>query len=156
MISMEERKPNVSRSRANAGWPPPSSTERGAVVNKTQEYLEIFSRFKNRESVEAVDRLLNSQPDLEPFEKAQLGSLCCDSAEEAKTLIPSLEHKKTDEELQDLLNEVSGLIDLGLGVMVLWCGGIVVWVNGRVLTILSWGGRLPSSGISSIHDRLLR
>lgn len=83
------------------------STERGAVVNKTQEYLEIFSRFKNRESVEAVDRLLNSQPDLEPFEKAQLGSLCCDSAEEAKTLIPSLEHKKTDEELQDLLNEAS-------------------------------------------------
>ena len=35
-----------------------------------------------------------------------MGSLCCDSAEEAKTLIPSLEHKKTDEELQDLLNEV--------------------------------------------------
>ena len=56
--------------------------------------------------MEAVDRLLNSQPDLEPFEKAQLGSLCCDSAEEAKTLIPSLENKKTDEELQDLLNEV--------------------------------------------------
>ena len=88
---------------------PPHSTERGAVVNKTQEYLEIFSRFKNRESVEAVDRLLNSQPDLDPFEKAQLGSLCCDSAEEAKTLIPSLEAKKSDEELQDLLNEVSFL-----------------------------------------------
>lgn len=85
----------------------PHSTERGAVVNKTQEYLEIFSRFKNRESVEAVDRLLNSQPDLDPFEKAQLGSLCCDSAEEAKTLIPSLGAKKGDEELQDLLNEVS-------------------------------------------------
>ncbi|RPB23376.1 hypothetical protein L211DRAFT_825799 [Terfezia boudieri ATCC MYA-4762] len=88
---------------------PKKDTERGAVVNKTQEYLEIFSRFKNRESVEAVDRLLNSQPDLDPFEKAQLGSLCCDSAEEAKTLIPSLEAKKSDEELQDLLNEITKL-----------------------------------------------
>lgn len=58
------------------------------MVAKTQEYLEVFSRFKNRESVEAVDRLLNSHPYFEPFEKAQLGSLCCDQAEEAKTLIP--------------------------------------------------------------------
>ncbi|KAI5809134.1 HRDC-like protein [Peziza echinospora] len=97
--------------RAGAGrFPlPKKDSERGAVVNQTQEYLEVFARFKNRESVEAVDRLLMSQADLKPFEKAQLGSLCCDTAEEAKTLIPSLEHKKTDSELDDLLNEITKL-----------------------------------------------
>lgn len=44
-----------------------------SVVTKTQEYLDIFSRFKNQESVKAVDLLLNSIFDLEPYEKAQLG-----------------------------------------------------------------------------------
>lgn len=45
--------------------------------------------------------------DLHPFEIAQLGSLGCDDADEAKTLIPSLANKRTDEELQDLLDHVS-------------------------------------------------
>lgn len=34
------------------------------------------------------------------------GSLCCDTAEEAKTLIPSLADKRSDEDLQELLEEV--------------------------------------------------
>lgn len=34
------------------------------------------------------------------------GTLCCEEAEEAKTLVPSLEGKKTDEDLQELLDEV--------------------------------------------------
>jgi DNA-directed RNA polymerase II subunit RPB4 len=34
------------------------------------------------------------------------GSLCCDNAEEAKTLIPSLADKRSDEDLQELLEEV--------------------------------------------------
>lgn len=44
---------------------------------------------------------------MHPFEIAQLGSLGCDDADEAKTLIPSLANKRTDEELQDLLDHVS-------------------------------------------------
>lgn len=38
-----------------------------------------------------------------------IGSLCCESAEEAKTLIPSLTNKISDVDLQDLLDEISKL-----------------------------------------------
>lgn len=38
-----------------------------------------------------------------------IGSLCCDSAEEAKTLIPSLGSKIDDEVLQDLLDQMAKL-----------------------------------------------
>ena len=37
------------------------------------------------------------------------GTLCLDNADEAKTLIPSLQHKITDDDLNDLLNEISKL-----------------------------------------------
>jgi DNA-directed RNA polymerase II subunit RPB4 len=64
-------------------------------------------------------RLLRNDPDLHKFEVAQLGSLCPEESEEAKTLIPrlipqsnfidngSLVSKKTDEELQKILDELS-------------------------------------------------
>lgn len=38
-----------------------------------------------------------------------IGSLCCDSAEEAKTLIPSLGSKIDDDVLQDLLDQMAKL-----------------------------------------------
>lgn len=37
------------------------------------------------------------------------GSLCCENADEAKTLIPSLADKIKDEDLEDLLQEISKL-----------------------------------------------
>ena len=37
------------------------------------------------------------------------GSLCCDTAEEARTLIPSLEGKITDEDLQVVLDNIAKL-----------------------------------------------
>lgn len=38
-----------------------------------------------------------------------IGSLCCDNAEEAKSLIPSLQHKIGDGDLQELLDELTKL-----------------------------------------------
>lgn len=38
-----------------------------------------------------------------------IGSLCCESAEEAKTLIPSLANKISDADLQELLDEITKL-----------------------------------------------
>lgn len=38
-----------------------------------------------------------------------LGSLCCDNAEEAKSLIPSLQNKISDSDLQELLDELTKL-----------------------------------------------
>jgi DNA-directed RNA polymerase II subunit RPB4 len=42
-----------------------------------------------------------------------IGSLCCDSAEEAKTLIPSLQDKISDDDLQELLDEITKLMGYG-------------------------------------------
>lgn len=38
-----------------------------------------------------------------------LGTLCPESAEEAKTLIPSLQNKISDEDLDQLLKEINDL-----------------------------------------------
>ncbi len=38
-----------------------------------------------------------------------IGSLCCESAEEAKTLIPSLANKISDADLQELLDDITKL-----------------------------------------------
>jgi len=42
-----------------------------------------------------------------------IGSLCCDTAEEAKTLIPSLVEKISDDDLQELLDEITKLMGYG-------------------------------------------
>lgn len=39
-----------------------------------------------------------------------LGSLCCDTADECKTLIPSLADKISDEDLGELLDELEKLL----------------------------------------------
>ncbi|KAG4417500.1 hypothetical protein IFR04_009383 [Cadophora malorum] len=79
----------------------------------TTEYLDHFARFKRKENVEAVERLLSAHKELAKFERAQLGSLCCDTAEEAKTLVPSLQDKISDDELQELLDEITKLMGYG-------------------------------------------
>jgi DNA-directed RNA polymerase II subunit RPB4 len=40
----------------------------------------------------------------------RLGSLCCDSADECKTMIPSIADKISDEDLQELLDEMAKLM----------------------------------------------
>lgn len=40
-----------------------------------------------------------------------IGSLCCDTSEEARTLIPSLEGKIGDDELQQVLDDIAKLRD---------------------------------------------
>ncbi|TVY46955.1 DNA-directed RNA polymerase II subunit [Lachnellula occidentalis] len=83
------------------------------ILQKTTDYLEHFARFRRKENVEAVERLLTAHKELAKFERAQLGSLCCDTAEEAKTLIPSLTDKITDDDLQELLDEITKLMGYG-------------------------------------------
>ena len=40
---------------------------------KTQDYLETFARFKQKENIEAVDQMLGTKVELEYFERSQLG-----------------------------------------------------------------------------------
>lgn len=81
------------------------------VLKKTLDYLTVFSRFRDTDTLSAVENVLKAPENgnLHPFEIAQLGSLACDDVDEAKTLIPSLVGKKTDEELQSILNQLSRL-----------------------------------------------
>jgi len=79
------------------------------ILTKTVDYLDAFARFKQKENVEAVERLLGAHTELTKFERAALGSLCPDGVEEAKTLIPSLADKMGDEDLLELLEEMGKL-----------------------------------------------
>jgi DNA-directed RNA polymerase II subunit RPB4 len=98
------------------------------MLRSTQDYLDVFARFKQKENIEAVERLLSTQTHpFESFERSQLGkwastrrirqptslhiigTLCCETAEEAKTLVPSLANKIADQDLQDLLDEITKL-----------------------------------------------
>ncbi|KAK0392443.1 hypothetical protein NLU13_1938 [Sarocladium strictum] len=79
------------------------------VLTSTLTYLDHFARFRQKENVEAVERLLSTHKNMEKFERAQLGSLCCETAEEAKTLIPSLADKISDDDLDELLIEITKL-----------------------------------------------
>ncbi|TAQ87378.1 hypothetical protein B7494_g4291 [Chlorociboria aeruginascens] len=118
----------------------PKKAPETPMLIKTMDYLEHFARFKRKENVEAVERLLSAHKELAKFERAQLGilfpfslssrsayhdipkiyiyslqfqrtgSLCCDTAEEAKTLIPSLTDKISDDDLQELLDEITKLM----------------------------------------------
>lgn len=40
---------------------------------KTQDYLDVFARFKQKENIEAVERLLLGRQELDSFERSQLG-----------------------------------------------------------------------------------
>lgn len=44
------------------------------MLAKTSDYLDHFARFKQKDSVEAVERLLSAHQELAKFERAQLGT----------------------------------------------------------------------------------
>ncbi|KAH8903362.1 hypothetical protein BR93DRAFT_885324 [Coniochaeta sp. PMI_546] len=79
------------------------------IVDEGLKHARAFAMYRNTEAVEAVDRLLSQYTELAMFERAQLGSLGCQSADEAKTLIPSLDGKIDDEALQNLLDQLESL-----------------------------------------------
>ncbi|VDD89020.1 unnamed protein product [Enterobius vermicularis] len=79
--------------------------EMSDVFVKTLNYSRRMARYKSRETIRAVRTLLANKP-LHKFEVAQIANLCPESAEEAKALIPSLENKMEDDELDELLKDL--------------------------------------------------
>ncbi|ESO11229.1 hypothetical protein HELRODRAFT_91608 [Helobdella robusta] len=75
------------------------------VFMKTLTYTERFSKFRNRETIAAVRSLL-MQNKFHKFELATLANLCPESADEAKSYIPSLEGRFEDDELQQILDDI--------------------------------------------------
>jgi len=78
------------------------------VFNKTVEYVNLFSKFATEDAIGIVRSTLRRQSNLTQFETAQLGNLCPSTAEEAKSIIPSLA-KYEDDILQPLLDELQSL-----------------------------------------------
>merc|ERR1711934_272368 len=80
-----------------------------------KEYLERFTHFESQESIGAVRKMMDEKREekvsegvnLTRFEMTQLSNLCPSSAEEAKSLVKSLEHKIADDDLQQLLDEMA-------------------------------------------------
>ncbi|KAL9111299.1 MAG: hypothetical protein Q9227_004176 [Pyrenula ochraceoflavens] len=69
------------------------------TLAKTRDYLEAYAKFKQSDNVLAAERLiLNYGANLAFFERSQI--------EEAKVLIPSLQNKISDQDLQSLLDEL--------------------------------------------------
>ena len=112
--------------------PPLPNTD---VFVKTRDYLEQFARFRGETAVQQVEQVSSRLVEgggVGVFERAQLGmyisldgegggacanggvcvgTLCCDTVEEARTLVPSLEGKVSDDDLQQVLDDISKLRD---------------------------------------------
>ncbi|CAB3404854.1 unnamed protein product [Caenorhabditis bovis] len=79
--------------------------EMSEVFIKTLNYARRMARFKNRETIRAI-RCCFSEKNFHKFEVAQVANLCPETAEECKALVPSLENKIEDAELDELLKDV--------------------------------------------------
>lgn len=95
-----------AKNTAAAGYPMPTITPENAL-GKTQVYLDMFARLKDQASVMAVEGALHELAgNIQNFERAQLGNLMAQDADEAKSLIPSLKEKVGDEELEEVLDKI--------------------------------------------------
>ncbi|KAI1732258.1 RNA polymerase rpb4 domain-containing protein [Ditylenchus destructor] len=75
------------------------------VFAKSLNYVRRIAKFRNLATIRSVRGSLVNY-DFHCFEATQLANLCPETAEEAKSLIPSLEDKCTDEEMEALLKEL--------------------------------------------------
>merc|ERR1711912_35040 len=75
---------------------------------KTLQYCQRFQRYNNTETSKAVREILEDKA-LHKYELAQLANLCPETAEEARSLIPSLEgpNRFNDEDLQEILDDIA-------------------------------------------------
>ncbi len=72
----------------------------------TLSYTQRFAKIKNQENVTAVRNLLSAKKKLHKFELAALANLCPETADEAKDLIPSLEAKFDNDDLEAILDDI--------------------------------------------------
>ncbi|KAI3626464.1 hypothetical protein CBS9595_001825 [Malassezia furfur] len=120
------RRGNVEVEDASQGRLGPEFQDAGCllisevVAQKTKEYVDDFSRYKEQSTIREVRALLikhAAQPDLDgtvsddkglqltQFEMAQLANLAVSDVDEARTLIPT----KDEAQLESLLNELAAI-----------------------------------------------
>ncbi|EPZ32963.1 hypothetical protein ROZALSC1DRAFT_29117, partial [Rozella allomycis CSF55] len=76
-----------------------------SVYNQALYHSITFNKFKNKEVAKNIKFSL-LEKGLSHFEAVQLLNLCPDSIDETKSLIPSISQKKTDDQIQRILNEI--------------------------------------------------
>ncbi|KAI9350736.1 HRDC-like protein [Obelidium mucronatum] len=88
----------------------PMSSASSEIKRKTVDYCARFGRFTDKQTIKEVRQLFPIDQ-FSQFEAAQLANLGCETAEEAKILIPSLAKRDEldDATLQDLLDQMSTL-----------------------------------------------
>ncbi|ENH98910.1 hypothetical protein COCC4DRAFT_85487 [Bipolaris maydis ATCC 48331] len=79
------------------------------TITQFLDYLDNFARYKEEDSLHSIAALFDAHPEISVVEKALLGTLTPDTAEEATTLIPSL--KMDEDELQLILDELNKMQD---------------------------------------------
>jgi len=75
-------------------------------MSKMQSFMDTFSQFRHKPDLEELSQLLAPYSQLEPFEKAQILTLLPGDADEAKLLIPSMAEKITDDDLNEVLQDI--------------------------------------------------
>ncbi|CAN9281447.1 unnamed protein product [Alternaria alternata] len=80
------------------------------TITQFLDYLDNFARYKEEDSLHSIAALFDAHPEISVVEKALLGTLTPDTAEEATTLIPSL--NMDEEELQLILDELNKMREL--------------------------------------------
>jgi len=83
-----------------------NEVELGDVFLKTLSYCQRFGRYKSQESVKAVREIFKAK-NFHNYEIAQLCNLCPETFEEAISLIPSLDGRFEDDELQEILDDIA-------------------------------------------------
>merc|ERR1719476_112974 len=83
-----------------------SQSSQSAVINQAFDYVKKLNNFEDKEALQMAHELLKHE-NLTEFESAMLNNLDTDNVDEAKTLIPSLRDKFTDDELDTLLTRLS-------------------------------------------------
>lgn len=80
------------------------------IFRRAYEHAQVFGRFRSQNMlVEARSALQQNEAGagLSSFEHAQLLNLCPATVDEAKSLIPSLIHRISDDQLRDLLLDIN-------------------------------------------------
>ena len=69
------------------------------------KYAENYAKIKNKETIISIRSTLTAY-NFSAVEIVYMMDLCPESAEEAKSLIPSLSNKFSDQDLQSLIDEI--------------------------------------------------
>ncbi|KAF7853833.1 uncharacterized protein EAF02_011823 [Botrytis sinoallii] len=96
----------TSRSRA-----PPAGDEEASTVLKLGEFQDVDALTHSEAALVINALVAKRRGDRKNVNETEiLSSLCCDTADEAKTLIPSLQDKISDDDLTELLDEITKLM----------------------------------------------